>query len=346
MPSSFVPSAMLPFRDEMTFMERLINFFINNILVLVMPLAMGGKSEAVYRKELGEDLPSLAELQRNASMMFTNSHFTQTFPRPLLPDVIEIGGMHCQPAKALPKDLQEFADGAKDGLILFSLGSIIQGNQMPDSTRKVFLNVFSRLKQRVIWKWETESMPNLPPNVRLSKWVPQQDILGHPNLKIFMTHGGLLSTQESIYHGATLLAIPIFGDQNLNAMQAEQGGFALTLEILDVTEEDLESKIKELLENKKYSENAKLLSKVFRDQPETPVERAVFWSEYLMRHKGARHLRSAARKLNMIQYHSIDVFAFLASLAVLILWIAKLAIFKIFKMIFRGKAKSSVKKDQ
>jgi glucuronosyltransferase len=49
---------------------------------------------------------------------------------------------------------------------------------MPEEYRKVFVNVFSRLKQRVIWKWETETMPDLPPNVKLSKWLPQQDILG------------------------------------------------------------------------------------------------------------------------------------------------------------------------
>ncbi|CAG7719991.1 unnamed protein product [Allacma fusca] len=346
MPSSFVPSAMLPFRDEMSFKERAINFLFNLLLDLYVGATMNHKIEAVYRKELGEDLPSLDVFRRNASMIFTNSHFTQTFPRPLLPDVVEIGGMHCKPAKALPKDLQEFADGAKDGLILFSLGSIVQGNQMPDSTRKVFMNVFSRLKQRVLWKWETEVMSDLPSNVKLSKWVPQQDILGHPNLRLFMTHGGLLSTQEAIYHGSPLLAIPIFGDQNLNAHQAELGGFALTIEILDVTEEDLETKIRELLENKKYAENAKKLSKVFRDQPETPVERAVFWSEYVMRHNGAHHMRSAARKLNMFQYHSIDVFAVLIISLLVILWVVKLATVKIIKVICCRRAKSVEKKNQ
>ena len=48
---------------------------------------------------------------------------------------------------------------------------------MPEESRKVFVNVFSRLKQRVLWKWPTE-MPDLPSNVKLSKWIPQQDVLG------------------------------------------------------------------------------------------------------------------------------------------------------------------------
>jgi hypothetical protein len=79
---------------------------------------------------------------------------------------------------------------------------------MPEETKKVFLNVFSRLKQRVIWKWETEEMEGLPPNVMLKKWLPQQDILGHKNIKLFITHGGLLSTQEAIYHG-----VPLIGEE-------------------------------------------------------------------------------------------------------------------------------------
>jgi glucuronosyltransferase len=79
--------------------------------------------------------------------------------------------------------LEEYLAGAEDGFILFSLGSIVQGKNMPENYRKAFIKVFGKLKQRVIWKWETEDMPDLPKNVKLSKWLPQQDILGHPNIR-------------------------------------------------------------------------------------------------------------------------------------------------------------------
>ena len=52
----------------------------------------------------------------------------------------------------------------------------------------------------MLWKWETEQMDDLPPNVKLSKWLPQQDVLGHPKLKFFITHGGQSSTQETLCH--------------------------------------------------------------------------------------------------------------------------------------------------
>jgi glucuronosyltransferase len=64
----------------------------------------------------------------------------------------------------------------------------------------MFMNVFRQLKQKVLWKWETETMPDLPSNVKLSKWLPQQDILGHPNTKLFITHVGQSSFQESLCH--------------------------------------------------------------------------------------------------------------------------------------------------
>jgi glucuronosyltransferase len=49
---------------------------------------------------------------------------------------------------------------------------------MKNATMMAFLEAFSKLKQRVLWKWETESLPGQPSNVKLGKWLPQSDILG------------------------------------------------------------------------------------------------------------------------------------------------------------------------
>ena len=78
--------------------------------------------------------------------------------------------------------------------------SVIQASDMPEKKRKLLLNVFKKFKQKFIWKWETEQMEGLPSNVKLSKWLPQQDILAHPNTKMFITHAGQSSTQETLCH--------------------------------------------------------------------------------------------------------------------------------------------------
>jgi glucuronosyltransferase len=62
----------------------------------------------------------------------------------------------------------------------------------------------------------------------------------------------------------------------------------------------------------RYRENVQRLSRIFRDQPLTPLEQAVYWTEYVIRHKGAPHLRSAVLDLAWYQYFLLDVIAVLA----------------------------------
>ena len=61
-----------------------------------------------------------------------------------------------------------------------------------------------------------------------------------------------------------------------------------------------------------YLENAQRISRIYRDQPLTPLQQAVFWTEYVIRHKGAPHMRSAALDLAWYQYFLLDVIAVLA----------------------------------
>lgn len=61
----------------------------------------------------------------------------------------------------------------------------------------------------------------------------------------------------------------------------------------------------------RYAKQIKLMSDRYRDQPQTPLETAIYWTEYVARHKGASHMRSAGLDLSFFAYHSLDVFAFL-----------------------------------
>lgn len=42
---------------------------------------------------------------------------------------------------------------------------------------QMFLDVFAKLEENVLWKFEAD-LPNIPKNVKISKWLPQSDILG------------------------------------------------------------------------------------------------------------------------------------------------------------------------
>ena len=69
-------------------------------------------------------------------------------------------------------------DEAKNGVIYFSLGSLIDSSKAFDDTKVgIFLSVFSRLDVRVIWKWAGQEIQDKPGNILIGKWLPQQDIL-------------------------------------------------------------------------------------------------------------------------------------------------------------------------
>jgi hypothetical protein len=95
----------------------------------------------------------------------------------------------------LHQELQNYLDEAPDGVIYFSMGSHLQGYLMPESKRNNFLGAFSKLRQRVLWKWESDNLPGRPSNVKFGKWLPQSDILGEcrpdsstfANIVVFVT---------------------------------------------------------------------------------------------------------------------------------------------------------------
>lgn len=161
------------------------------------------KTNAILDKHFpGVERPSLLDIERNASLGVTFGHpLLMDGMRPTSPNFIYVGMMNCREAQPLPEDLEAFmSSGDEHGVIYMSMGTVLKAAVMSEERRQMFLNVFERLKQKVLWKWESDTMEGAPSNLKLSKWLPQQDILGHKNTKLFITHGGQSSTQESLCH--------------------------------------------------------------------------------------------------------------------------------------------------
>jgi glucuronosyltransferase len=73
--------------------------------------------------------------------------------------------------------LEDYLNEAEDGVIYFSMGSMIRGETLPSEKRDAIIQAFSELPQRVLWKWEADTLPGQPKNVKIAKWLPQFDIL-------------------------------------------------------------------------------------------------------------------------------------------------------------------------
>jgi glucuronosyltransferase len=104
-PCSHVPYPLLEYTDEMNFAERVVNFVVDWAVYFHVEWNHLQLYEEMYRKyDFGEgDLPGLKEIQKNASLMMMNTHYLSTFHRPLMPDVVEVGCLHCRKAGAMPK---------------------------------------------------------------------------------------------------------------------------------------------------------------------------------------------------------------------------------------------------
>ncbi|KAH8312382.1 hypothetical protein KR044_010466, partial [Drosophila immigrans] len=350
-PASYVPHALLKFSDHMSFVERVINLAFLSYEYLFMKLYYLPQQEQLFNKHFPNNKQDFYTTRSNAALVLLNQHVSLSFPRPYSPNMIEVGGMHIQRSRhPLPKDIEEFIKGAKHGVIYFSMGSNLKSKNLPQEKRQALIDTFSKLKQRVLWKFEEPDLPGKPENVFISDWFPQDDILAHENVKLFITHGGLLSTTESIYHGKPFVGIPIFGDQFLNMARAEQNGYGKTVNYEDLTTERLLAAINKLLQEPQAIDLVKDMSARYRDQPQLPLERAVYWVEHVTRHKGARYLRSASQDLNFVQYHNLDAMLVLYGGIIFVLYCVLLLIRRAWgalQNLFLGRqtSKSKVKRN-
>lgn len=71
----------------------------------------------------------------------------------------------------------------------------------------------------------------------------------------------------------------------------------------------------------RFQEKAMIQSSVYRDQPMKPLDRAVYWVEYVIQNGGAKHLKSVSIGLNDLQYFLFDVSLVLIVTTGLIVWL-------------------------
>ncbi|XP_054584529.1 UDP-glucuronosyltransferase 2B31-like isoform X4 [Eptesicus fuscus] len=282
---------------------------------------------------------TLYETMEKAEMWLIRTYWDFEFPRPVLPHFDFVGGLHCKPAKSLPKEMEEFVQSSgKHGIVVFTLGSVI--TNISEERANVIASALAQIPQKVLWRFDGKKPDTLGPNTRLYKWIPQNDLLGHPKTKAFITHGGTNGIYEAIYHGIPMVGIPMFADQPDNIAHMKTKGAAIRMDFNTMSTADLLNALKTVINDPSYKENAMRLSRIHHDQPMKPLDRAVFWIEFVMRHKGAKHLRPASYDLTWFQYHSLDVIGFLlACVATAIFVITKCCLLCYQKLAKPGKKK-------
>uniref|UniRef100_G1MUB7 UDP-glucuronosyltransferase n=1 Tax=Meleagris gallopavo TaxID=9103 RepID=G1MUB7_MELGA len=317
-PPSYIPRTFTDNTDHMNFLQRVKNIIFDTSNLFLCNFFFQ-PYEKLASEFLQRDVTVLA-LLRKASIWLTRYDFVLDYPRPLMPNIIVVGGINCA-HKQLSQEFEAIVNASGEhGIVVFSLGSMV--SEIPMKKAMEIADALGSVPQTVLWRYTGEVPPNLPKNVKLVKWLPQNDLLAHPKTRAFITHGGSHGVYEGICNAVPMVIMPLFGDQMDNAKRVESRGAGLTLNILEMTSKDISDALKAVINDKKYKENIQRLSELHLDRPIHPLDLAVHWVEFVMRHKGAPHLRPAAHDLNWIQYHSLDVFAFLLAVVLLILFIS------------------------
>ncbi|XP_064097812.1 UDP-glucosyltransferase 2-like [Macrobrachium nipponense] len=311
LPLSVIPNKLV-YDDHVSFLERLTNVWRTWALYSEYEETSISMSQKILERYI-PGMPPVGQLFERVHLTLINGHFALDGPMPLLPTQVEIGTITAKPPKPLPSDLEEFAESAGDsGIILFTLGSYVKSSDIPNQCKVIFLEVFRRLPQKVIWKYEEDDL-DLPPNVITRKWLPQQDILGHPKTRLFMSHCGNFGVQEAKYHGVPILGFPVAFDQNSNAVQMANKGLGLVIRWEELTRELLFTSIQTLINDPSYAARMKRVSEAAQDQKETAAERAIWWIEYAIRcnARNCSYAEYGGKTLHFFQYVMADVAVFL-----------------------------------
>lgn len=101
--------------------------------------------------------------------------------------------------------------------------------------------------------------------------------------------------------------IPFFGDQHRNALRAVRAGYAKMLDFKNISTQQLVDTVHEMTTNNSYANTMKEISSIYSDNLVHPMDEAMFWIEYVVRHHGAKHLKSNSIYMSWFSYLLLDI---------------------------------------
>jgi len=296
---SFVPSSMSTFGDSMSFVERLQNTFMyimNGVVFILLT------TDSL--PDIDPAIPVL-EVFNRCELYLLLDDISISYSRPVMPNIVYIGDAIPQPGQALPNDIEDFVQSAQDGVILVSFGSYF--DYLPPEVGSKLCSVFKRLPQKVIWKQKNKTLCDADPDrMLLLDWLPQNNLLSHSKVKLFISHCGMNSILESIYHSTPIIGFPTGIDQPLNARKVVNLGLGYEMNLRDFSADELFSKISDILSDETILRNVRRASEMMRNKPDKPEKRLSYWIEHVV-HYGSSHLKTKAYELNTLQFYCLDV---------------------------------------
>ncbi|UMM33556.1 hypothetical protein L5515_006987 [Caenorhabditis briggsae] len=311
---SSVPTLSSQVGERMNMLERWENYRLAAESISSLAKLLDCET-AAYRRAFGAKIPDWKELMSSASLYFTNSIPFIDYPRATIQKTIPVGGITVDLGKIRGEKLSEEWEEVlrrREKTMLISFGSAVPSVNMPEVYRSgILATIRSMPNVTFIWKYESEDLvfAQSAENIHFSKWVPQTALLADPRLSGFLTHGGLGSTNELAHLGKPAVMVPIYGDQTRNANMLARHGSVIVLHKKDFADEEKIGKaIHSILYEDKYMRNASRLAEMLKNQPRSPRETVVKYTEFVARFGPFPQMDPYARKLNYFQKTFLDIY--------------------------------------
>lgn len=196
--ASFVPHLLTGYSDEMDFWERAYNSLCYLYDDVKYSLSYAPTQQNILDEMYpnAPNMPSFDDLTRNISVILYNSHQVLQSPAPTQPNLIPVGGLFInrKNPQQLPKDIDTFLNESP-GAIYVSFGETFDIARFGKRQKEALINAFSEYSNMriIVQSREAIRIPSHhPSNVMVRPWLPQQAILAHQKVKLFITHGGWL----------------------------------------------------------------------------------------------------------------------------------------------------------
>ncbi|WP_320774080.1 glycosyltransferase [Streptomyces sp. CRN 30] len=237
-PKNFpVPNSGLPL--AMSGRQKLANtLFKWRTLGMFMNPGMGRvlREDAAIRKELGITPPNAMTRVDRAAAVLCASVAELDYPFDV-PDKVHLVGAVLPPLPEAPDDdeVSSWLDG-QSSVVYMGFGTI---TRLTREEVGALVEVARRMADthQFLWKLPKEQqhlLPaagELPANLRVESWVPSQlDVLAHPNVSAFFSHGGGNAYHEGVYFGVPQVVRPLWVDCFDQAVRGQDLGVSLTLD--------------------------------------------------------------------------------------------------------------------
>ncbi|KAF8374232.1 hypothetical protein PRIPAC_80661 [Pristionchus pacificus] len=342
---SFDPSLSTFRMNVHSIWDRFLNVYAD-LLVRWSYYYMRTEIDELFQERFGTAFPSVKLIATHSAYNFVNSEPLIDFATPTVAKTIYIGGIGIRKPKSLSSDWEKIL-ALRDKTVLISFGSVCKSMFFPLEVKRAILETIRTLSEvTFIWKYEDEdeftiNEASKVENLVLTKWMPQSDILNHPKLTAFITHGGMGSTLEMARAGVPGIFVPIFVDQPRNAAMMEYNGLGKILNKFQVSNSTkFVETIKEVIGNMSYQEKARRISAMLRKKPHTPEELVVKHVEFAAEFGEATALRPQSHEMTWIEYNNVDIVLIGILLCLFILVVCMKIVLALTRKI--GKAKKKI----